>query len=381
MIQSVGGYWRPINGLARLLEELGELADGIESRDEGFSHDKLAEEFADIWIISTCTANQFNIDLSSQQAPDGPVPVGVASLLSRAGWIARILNYYDGPKNPRSVADWPSLGAAIATFHVALRRLAEEFKVDVDAAVDAKIEMTPERDVGRFQQSFDPSTAETVDGFERLRLKTPCTLAKRAKLWGAPPWRANWPAFMNVDALVPYLTVFAKAADREGLDGFVVAPPGEIENQGMPGLATWFREFLELLVQNDTPSDRPDALTDINRPGWQFSYHGVRMFISVFSSLYPANHPRHSAVGPYVLFQPESSFDAHGIGSRHPSSARLKQSIRRQFASAGLDYPSEIIDQRVEAAIYLLPRWRGDSEVRWWVRAPESDRRLPLKQS
>lgn len=370
MIQSVGGYWRPINGLARLLEELGELSELVEKRrfeEAAEVHGELAEEIADIWIISACTANQFNIDLHRQKIPDAPPRSGLTPLFARAGWIARLLNYYDGPKTPRSVAGWPSLGEAIASFHATLEGLAEEHGVDVGSAVDAKVRKTPERDAGRFPRSFDPSTSEALQSFEWVRSKTLCTLAKQAKLWGAPKWRGDRPIEVNVEALAPYLAIFAKAADREGLDGFVVAPGKDAESAGMSGLAAWFREFLDLLVRNDPRPSRPDALAGVDRPGWQFSFHGVRMFVSVFSSLYPMDHPRHSGYGPHVLFQPESSFDAHGIGAGHHSSERIKQSIRRQFTAAGLDYPSEVIDLRVEAAIYLLPRWDGDADAQWWT--------------
>ena len=40
--------------------------------------------------------------------------------------------------------------------------------------------------------------------------------------------------------------------------------------------------------------------------------------------------------------------------------------VRQRFEDAGVTYPAEIIDARREAAIYLLPRWIGDSAVRWW---------------
>ncbi|MGC4956750.1 YqcI/YcgG family protein [Actinomadura citrea] len=370
MIQSVGGYWRPINGLARLLEELGELGELIgqgESDHRRPSGAALAEELADIWIISTCTANQFNIELSRCPVPAEPSEGGIASLLARAGWIARILNYYDGPKTPRSVAGWPSLGEAIASFHSALEALAHQCGADLRTAVNAKVEETPTRDAGRFPRSFDPSTSETLQSFEAVRSKTLCTLAERAKLWGAPRWRKDLTDGPNVEALVPYLSIFAKAAEREGLDGFVVAPCKEVEADGMSGLATWFRGFLELLCQNDPRPSGANSFAGVDHPGWQFSFHGVRMFVSVFSTVYPVNHPRHSESGPHVLFQPETSFGSHGIGAGHPPSERIKQAIRRRFAEAGLTYPAEVIDQRVEAAIYLLPRWDGDTDAQWWT--------------
>ena len=33
MIQAIGGYWRPVNAVARLLEELGELGEQLTTAD------------------------------------------------------------------------------------------------------------------------------------------------------------------------------------------------------------------------------------------------------------------------------------------------------------------------------------------------------------
>lgn len=323
MIQSVGGYWRPINGLARLLEELGELSEIIESRSADFAMDELAEEFADVWIISTCIANQFNIDLKARAGSGVAIANGISGLLPYAGTIARIINYYDGPKNPRSVEGWPTLGAAIESFQAELRLLAEHFDVDIDSAIDAKIHRTPIRDSGRFATSYDPSTAEVLEEFDQLRCSSLCSFAKRAKLWGAPAWRDDRPVDWNAEAISPYLTIFAKAAEREGLDGFVVGPGLAAEADGMAGLAEWFGSFLKSLARNDSDRRIEDAFAGVDRPGWQFSFRGVRMFVSVFSSLYDDTHPRYSPSGPYVSFQPESSFEAYRIGSRYPSSGTV----------------------------------------------------------
>jgi hypothetical protein len=370
MIQSVGGYWRPANGVVRLLEELGELGELIQSYSTGPPDGQLAEEFADVWIITTCTANQFNIDLEIRPGNGVAARKGISALLPYAGIIARIVNYYDGPKTPRSVADWPTLGLAIETFQAELRLLADHLGVDINSAIDAKVDRTPMRDAGRFTVSYDPSTAKVLSRFSKLRHMSPCTFAERAKLWGSPDWREDRSVEWNVEMISPYLAIFAKAAEREGLDGFVVGSGRAAEVGGMGALAQWFARVLESFIRNDPGSRVADAFAGVDRPGWQFSFRGTRMFVSVFSSLYADTHPRYSPSGTYIVFQPEASFDAHRIGANHPSSRTVKQSIRNKFRELGYAYPGELIDERVEAHIYLLPRWPEDAEVSWWTLLP-----------
>ncbi len=65
---AVGGYWRPLAAVARLLEELGELAEILMSPtpDAG----DLAEELADLWIITTALADQFLWDVAEPDSVD-----------------------------------------------------------------------------------------------------------------------------------------------------------------------------------------------------------------------------------------------------------------------------------------------------------------------
>lgn len=106
----VGGYWRPLAAVARLLEELGELAELLQGTAQ--ERAELASELADLWIITTAVADQFlgevaepgsrppgargsqDDDARTADAPDAQLrPLVVA-----AAQIARIVNYYDGPK-------------------------------------------------------------------------------------------------------------------------------------------------------------------------------------------------------------------------------------------------------------------------------------------
>ena len=48
MIQAIGGYWRPVNAVARLLEELAELGEELTTADADGGREKLSGEFADV---------------------------------------------------------------------------------------------------------------------------------------------------------------------------------------------------------------------------------------------------------------------------------------------------------------------------------------------
>ena len=179
----MGGYWSPSSAVARILEELGELAEVLGTIQNGFMDQPIAEELADLWIITTCLANQFCIFLPETERqrysePTASFDVSDLSLLFvQAGLIARIVNYYDGPKPPRSLEDWVPLAKAVRLFHAHLFWLADFFKVDLESAVDRKLSESAIRDRGRFNSHFDPSAATCLDNFQAIVSGTACTFA------------------------------------------------------------------------------------------------------------------------------------------------------------------------------------------------------------
>ncbi len=64
------GYWPPLANLARLMEEVGELARlvnhrfGTKPKKPGEAEQELAEELADVLFVVLCMANEQNIDLT-----------------------------------------------------------------------------------------------------------------------------------------------------------------------------------------------------------------------------------------------------------------------------------------------------------------------------
>jgi len=293
----VGGYWRPLAAVARLLEELGELAETLASHgDDG---QELASELADLWIITTAVADQFlgevdepgshrasprdshDRDDRASATPSDPL----RELVTAAGQIARIVNYYDGPKTPRSLEGWPSLSDAVAEFHRRLATAAHAHGVDLGAAVADKLGAIPVRDSDRFAQAeHDPSTAACLEQFRLIQTTEWGAHVERARLWGAPAWSTQ-PLASNVAAIAPTLTSFTRAATRERLDGYVVRGPAL---GSMQSLDEWARDVLSELASHD-PRPGKGVRGRVADPAAEgtFAFNGVRLSVAVLSDEHP----------------------------------------------------------------------------------------------
>jgi NTP pyrophosphatase (non-canonical NTP hydrolase) len=64
------GYWPPLTNLARLMEEVGELARimnhqfGHKPKKDAEAHQELSEELADVLFVLVAIANEQGIDLN-----------------------------------------------------------------------------------------------------------------------------------------------------------------------------------------------------------------------------------------------------------------------------------------------------------------------------
>jgi NTP pyrophosphatase (non-canonical NTP hydrolase) len=224
-IEGLGGYWRPSAGALRVLEELGELASlqhpsdiaattvPAATVDEG----GLASELADLWIITTALADQFLAEVAEPYECSEHSEPSFARLVAAAGEIARVVNYYDGPKAPGRQSALPSLHDAVTSFHSELRRFAVAAGVELAAAVDAKLDAIAGRDRTRFARGReDPRTAACIEEFRAAG-----GAGEDARLWGLrlQVGRASAVAAEAGAAL----RSFSRAAGPERLDGFVLA--------------------------------------------------------------------------------------------------------------------------------------------------------------
>lgn len=191
-----------------------------------------------------------------------------------------------------------------------------------------------------------------------------CSFAPAAELWAGPLWNPRRAQDVNLRELWPDLVKFTRVHETAGLDAFVIAPRVKKQPKTVDDVGRQVRDILMGLSETD-PSGRNSMAELLLSPGWQFSFNGVPLFVMAFSEVYPQSHVRHADRGTFLMLQPESSFDAHGIGSAHPHSTALKHKVRDNFAKHGQAYPLATIEARVEAHLYVLPL-EGEAPLNWW---------------
>lgn len=371
----VGGYWPTQAAVTRVLEEIGELSEHFPADGSCPSNiDAVAEELADLWIITTAIANQFHhkIECSEPSTIYHVTPISaLLELLQHAGTIARAANYYFGPKRPRTFREWIPLQKSIPKVHTCISNLGRLFHIELETIVREKLKAVSVRDQGRFGRSFDPGTSKILTAFKSITSQTKCPFAATARIWGGPEWNAESTVEENIASSIPAFFSFSKAAIHEDLDEFVISISDRFAT--LAELSRAFAKYLYLFSIKDPMVNRSFLPgVDIMKPGWQFEFAGTRYFVSVHSPLYRDAHIRHSAEGTFVVFQPEHTFARHKIGSGHKESDSKKTRIRENFAEQG-SYPSELIDERIEAKLYMLPtsQMEHDDDTKWWKHIPD----------
>lgn len=210
MIIHLGGYWRPLSGLARLLEEVGEVGGALyRERD-----DQLKEELLDVIVISSCLANQYAIRLRPLNEEHSTEPVSrlYFKLVEEAGEVGRILNAYEGDKKLKPNQDGHSLQSHIEAIQSTALAIGEKHRLSLLEALEPLIEEKSSRDFGRFDHTPDPITEASVRNY--LRHQT-------GRYWGGVTVKP----FEQIGRYIErerHLKRFIKIAQVEGLDGFVI---------------------------------------------------------------------------------------------------------------------------------------------------------------
>lgn len=171
----------------------------------------------------------------------------------------------------------------------------------------------------------------------------------------------------NVGRISADLTRYASRSQRLRLQGYACEVSADAaELASVDGTARSFARFLASLASSLGESIDLDG---VDQPGWQSTFAGDRYFLNVFSPCYPRNHSKHLETSDrfVVFFQQESSFDYCGINSTQHGT---KEAIRQAFADAGMAYDGDLVDQRVEAELYVFPLHVGDAPVKWWHHLP-----------
>ena len=205
--------------------------------------------------------------------------------------------------------------------------------------------------------------------FRTIQTETQCPFAKSANITFARPISAEFAVIEAAQQLYKDIAAYIKEGIITAPDGIAVALPNTVIGDDFESLTTGFNALYRALKINDDSSEEAIAIEDIEDPSWQLTLVGQRLFTIVFSSLYPADNPRHinEANTTFIFFQPVQSFS-----SRIPSDKdsvefkKLKDNIRSRFSKAGREYDGTINDDLREAAKYLSPQQLGMKAVEWW---------------
>lgn len=240
-IRHLGGYWRTLSGLARVIEELGEVAELLEANE--LHQEDMDGELADVFIISTCLANQFAADLVSEYNKIG-LPAEVAQityegegvpatthyfkLVQTAGQLARILNHYDGDKVMKKGEQKQSVCSIIARFHQHLYACAHALNSNLFNEVAETLKKNIKRDKHRFAITADPVTEPTVDRYKQVKQMTSTVFEQGTRFWGASPWKEEISVQENLYQFAASIRRFEKCSSVEGLDAFVMEIPKQL---------------------------------------------------------------------------------------------------------------------------------------------------------
>lgn len=383
-VKLLGGYWRTLSAFARLSEEIAEVAEVLD--DENIDKNKLGSELADVFMISTCLANQYCADLSAEysryllpkdmrEISHSNLPLSEKStflkIIACSGTLGRIINSYDGDKKPKTEEKLPSVQKTVAKLHAILFGFANQNGINIFPHILAVLQKSMTRDKGRFSNLYDPTMTSAIDLFSKIKHNTYCPFAKKSRVWGSPTWDSKITIEENLSPAMFNLLRFTRCADSEDLDGFVIAAPGSYGNT-IENLSEFTRTVLNYLSDKD-PKGGHCMDKDINKQEWQFNFNGEKLFIITFAPCYPKTNSRYSfgEDATFILFQPENSFSKNKV-PRGISPGNLRDSIRKEFLVHNQRYFSSIITSNLEAPRYVKPLHVDDCPVKWWEKKPEN---------
>jgi NTP pyrophosphatase (non-canonical NTP hydrolase) len=176
-IRTLGGYWSPLSGLARVLEELGELGEIILKKQ---FDDEFSMELSDVFIITLCLANQYCARI--ERIADIPfleltVQETYFRLVADCGELARIVNSYEGNKKLKPLEHPTTVEKQVLSVCRAIIALAKKMDLEIVTVVDATLLKVRKRDLGRFDILYDPSLSSSRDEYIRL-------IHPSEKVWG-----------------------------------------------------------------------------------------------------------------------------------------------------------------------------------------------------
>jgi hypothetical protein len=201
--------------------------------------------------------------------------------------------------------------------------------------------------------------------FLRIARNTLCPYASSAHVYLGPAWETNRSFQGHVQRTAQALTQFCEEAFAKKWHGFVMEIVAKEQVKQFDLVKRLFFLTLKELNRYD-PNASPCMDADFLQQTWQFEFARTRLFVSVFAPCYPVWHTKYSYAldRMFLFFQPDYSFDFCGVDR---DNIKAKTYIRRIFQAANRPYNGEIIDQRIEALIYMSPLALDDPPVQWWI--------------
>jgi NTP pyrophosphatase (non-canonical NTP hydrolase) len=243
-IRTLGGYWVPLSGLARVLEELGELGELILNND--FSSE-FETELIDVLVITICVANQYCARLAY---PDEVLSAKMSlmdtkdiylSLARDCGEFARILNSYEGNKKLKPTENPTTVENQASKIVFDIFSLAGKYQIDIVNSVQKTMEKIKKRDAGRFDTLFDPVLAKSRDEYI---LK----YHGNSKFWGLRDSIAN-NLVQDLENNQDALNRFLKFGKIEGIDFLVLKIDSKDYNYSLDN--SKYQELVELEKQQE----------------------------------------------------------------------------------------------------------------------------------
>lgn len=216
-IRAVGGYWSPLSGLARVLEELGELAECIFKKHPS---SKFNEELADVLIITICIANQYcaKFNRSSYFLISNKTSITkmYMELVSDCGELGRILNYYEGNKSLKASEDPATIEEQINIICQKILSISRQKNIDIIKIANQKLSKVKKRDKERFRMLYDPSQSPSHDEYIKRN--------KNIKVWGLQDTNKYT---LEENLINNHNTIkrFLKFGRREGIESLVIKVP------------------------------------------------------------------------------------------------------------------------------------------------------------
>jgi hypothetical protein len=94
--------------------------------------------------------------------------------------------------------------------------------------------------------TYDAETTDSLRDFERIKSRTECIFAKRAKIWGSPNWNKTLSLDENIFRMLPTFLKFVICCETVDLDGFVIQLPEEL-SLDMPVSKNNFESMIDII--------------------------------------------------------------------------------------------------------------------------------------